>query len=218
MSRATLLLMSLISVQNEALKKLHLKSTIKCSKEVKTGKWPNLPYSFFTIDCCIRINHQSDHGVSKCWYSVTEILIMTNFFFYWASTMLNNVFQSPKLISFPHNCVSFLCFNSVSRIFWFPSPYHCVSKSLHSSNINYFHLLNLSYMTGTILFAKPTTTEIAKHPSVSSLSYKYMRLLKFRSQVFFWDNMSPAWRLQWVNVSLYFLCFYYILSWEPEGR
>ena len=31
-------------------------STIKCFKEEKIDKWPELPYSFPPIDCCGRIN------------------------------------------------------------------------------------------------------------------------------------------------------------------
>ena len=44
----------------EALKKLHLKSTFKCFKEVKIDKWPDLSYSFLPIDCCVRINGAPD--------------------------------------------------------------------------------------------------------------------------------------------------------------
>ena len=39
-------------------KKLHLKSTIKCFKKTKICKWPEIPYSFLLIDCCVRINGQ----------------------------------------------------------------------------------------------------------------------------------------------------------------
>ena len=46
---------SLIRCKNEALKKLHLKSTIKCFKEVKIDKWLDLSYSFLPIDCSVRI-------------------------------------------------------------------------------------------------------------------------------------------------------------------
>ena len=46
--------------KNEALKKLHLKSTIKCFKEVKIDKWPDLSDSFSLVDCCVRINHKYD--------------------------------------------------------------------------------------------------------------------------------------------------------------
>ena len=34
----------------------YLKSIIKCFKEVKIDKWPDLSYSFLPIDCCVRIN------------------------------------------------------------------------------------------------------------------------------------------------------------------
>ena len=40
--------------------KLHLKSTIKCFKEVKIDKWPDLSYSVLPIDCCVRINGEPD--------------------------------------------------------------------------------------------------------------------------------------------------------------
>ena len=52
---------TLIRCKNEALKKLHLKSTIKCLKKVKIDKWPDLSYSFLPIDCCVRINGEPDH-------------------------------------------------------------------------------------------------------------------------------------------------------------
>ena len=29
-------------------------------KEAKICKWPEIPYSFFPIDCCIKINGQPD--------------------------------------------------------------------------------------------------------------------------------------------------------------
>ena len=41
-----MLSVSLIRCKNEALKNLHLKSTIKCFKEVKIDKWPDLSYQF----------------------------------------------------------------------------------------------------------------------------------------------------------------------------
>ena len=34
----------------------HLKSIIKCFKEVKIDKGPDLPYQFSPIDCGVRIN------------------------------------------------------------------------------------------------------------------------------------------------------------------
>ena len=40
--------------------KLHLKSTIKCFKEVKIDKLPDLSYSFLPKDCCVRINGKPD--------------------------------------------------------------------------------------------------------------------------------------------------------------
>ena len=44
--------------KNEVLgEKMQLKSTIKCFKEVKIDKWPDISYSFLPIDCCVRINH-----------------------------------------------------------------------------------------------------------------------------------------------------------------
>ena len=45
-------------------KTLHLKSTIKCFKEVKIDKLPDLSYSFLTIDCCVRINGEPDRSFS----------------------------------------------------------------------------------------------------------------------------------------------------------
>ena len=58
---AYMLSVALIRCKNEALKKLHLKSTIKCFKEVKIDKWPDLSYSFLPIDCCVRIN--GEHAI-----------------------------------------------------------------------------------------------------------------------------------------------------------
>ena len=61
----------IIRCQNEALRKQialrkHLLK-IKCFKEVKKDNWPDLPYSFSTIDCCVRINHGSV-WFSHRWY------------------------------------------------------------------------------------------------------------------------------------------------------
>ena len=50
-----MLSVSLIRCKNEALKNMHLKSTIKCFKEVKIDKWPDLSDSFLPIDCCVRM-------------------------------------------------------------------------------------------------------------------------------------------------------------------
>ena len=52
--------LSLVRCKNEALKKLHLKSIIKCFKRVKIDKWPDSPYSFSPIDYCVRINGEPD--------------------------------------------------------------------------------------------------------------------------------------------------------------
>ena len=42
--------------------KMRLKSTIiMCFKEVKIYKWPDLSYSFLSIDCCVSINGKPDH-------------------------------------------------------------------------------------------------------------------------------------------------------------
>ena len=41
--------------------KLHLKSTIRCFKELKIDKWPDLSYSFLSIECCVRMNGEPDH-------------------------------------------------------------------------------------------------------------------------------------------------------------
>ena len=51
---------SLIRCKNGPEKKLHLKSTIRCFKEVKIDKWPDLSYSFIPIDCCVKINGKPD--------------------------------------------------------------------------------------------------------------------------------------------------------------
>ena len=108
---------------------LHLKSTIKCLKEVKIDKLLDLPYSFLPIDCCVRIKWWAWPFI-QWWYSVIDILIVTAeisttkivflavywsiwissyntdikvLFFYGASTMLNNVFKSsPEPPSSPH--------------------------------------------------------------------------------------------------------------------
>ena len=48
-------------VKMKPWKKLHLKSTIKCFKQVKIDKWPDLSYSFLPIDCCVRISGKPDH-------------------------------------------------------------------------------------------------------------------------------------------------------------
>ena len=57
-----------ISVFNMAYKwspeKIHLKSIIKCFKEVKIDKWPDFSYSFLPIDCCVRINGEPDRVFS----------------------------------------------------------------------------------------------------------------------------------------------------------
>ena len=50
--------------KHEGLKKLQLKSTIKCFKKVKICKWPEIPYTFLPIDCCVRIN-----GLPDCLFS-----------------------------------------------------------------------------------------------------------------------------------------------------
>ena len=52
---------SLVCYTNEALQNLHCKSTIKCFKEVKIDRCPDLSYSFLPIDCCVRINGEPDH-------------------------------------------------------------------------------------------------------------------------------------------------------------
>ena len=52
---------SLIRCKNVALKKLHLKGTIKCFKEVKIDKWLDLSDLFLPIDCCVRTNGKPDH-------------------------------------------------------------------------------------------------------------------------------------------------------------
>ena len=71
-----MLSVSLVRCNIEALKKLHFKSTIKCFKDVKIDKWPDLSYSLFPVDCCVRINVKA-WPFSQWWYSVIDILIMT---------------------------------------------------------------------------------------------------------------------------------------------
>ena len=96
------------------------KSTIKCFKEVKIDKWLDLPYSIPPIDCCvITYNKWWAWLFIQWWYSVTDIMIVAAwiskllyswlyigpsehhhtaqisiqnsiFFFYGASTLLNN--------------------------------------------------------------------------------------------------------------------------------
>ena len=66
----------LIRCTIEALKKLRLKSTIKCFKEVKTDKWPNLSYSFVPIEWCVRIDGGAWQFI-QWWYSVIDTLIVT---------------------------------------------------------------------------------------------------------------------------------------------
>ena len=59
-----MLSVSLIRCKNEALKNLHLKSTIKCFKQVKIDIWLDYLYSFLPIDCCVGINGEPDHLLS----------------------------------------------------------------------------------------------------------------------------------------------------------
>ena len=51
---------SMIRCKNEALKILHFKNIFKCFKEVNIDKWPDLPYPFPLIYCCVRMNHKPD--------------------------------------------------------------------------------------------------------------------------------------------------------------
>ena len=72
-----ILSVSVIRCKNEAVKKLHFKSIIKCFKRVKTDKWPDLPYSFPTRDCCVRINHKPDsllHGDN--WHCMSVLAVV----------------------------------------------------------------------------------------------------------------------------------------------
>ena len=55
-----MLSVSLIRCKNEALKNLHLKSIIKCFKEVQIDKRPDLPYSFLPKDYCVTICGKHD--------------------------------------------------------------------------------------------------------------------------------------------------------------
>ena len=47
-------------VKMKPWKQKHLKSTIKCFKEVKIDKWLDLSYSLLPTDCCVRINGKPD--------------------------------------------------------------------------------------------------------------------------------------------------------------
>ena len=110
---------SLIRCKNEALKKLQLKSTIKCFKKAKICKWPEIPYSFSPIDCCVRINGQPDRYsvvifshryLDRDRINFTTFVFLTVQWSIWtssyntdikvkkklngASTMLNNVFKT----------------------------------------------------------------------------------------------------------------------------
>ena len=72
-----MLSVSLIRCRNEALKKMHLKSTIKCFKEVKIDELPDLSYSFLPINCCVRINGKPYGLFSGDIQSYMYILIVT---------------------------------------------------------------------------------------------------------------------------------------------
>ena len=101
-------------------KKLHLKSNIKCFKEVKIDKWPDLFYSFLPIHCCVRINGVKPYHLISgdiqsyiSWerqhkfqnFCIPGCLLVhlnniiqhrhqsSNIFFNRSSTMLNNVFK-----------------------------------------------------------------------------------------------------------------------------
>ena len=63
-----MLSVSLIRCKNEALIKLYFKNIIKCFKRVQIDKWPDLPYLFSLIYCCIRIKSKPDH-LSKIIFS-----------------------------------------------------------------------------------------------------------------------------------------------------
>ena len=55
-----MLTLSLIGCKNGALKNIcTLKEALSASKK-KRQVFPDLPYSFYPIDCCFRINHRSD--------------------------------------------------------------------------------------------------------------------------------------------------------------
>ena len=112
-----MLSVSLIRCKHEALKKLHLKSTIKCFKKAKICKWPEID-SFLPIDCCVRINGEPDRLFSGDIFSHTFLdsdcinfktfaflavywpFCMNNHFLNWSLTMLNNVFRHCQSISF----------------------------------------------------------------------------------------------------------------------
>ena len=110
----------LIRCTNEALKTLYFKSIMKCFKRMNIDKWPDSPYSFPPIDCCVRRNGEPDHLFSgdiqpyrfldsDCinfktfaflavywpfWTSLYKTHIkVQQCFLYRSFTMLNNVFK-----------------------------------------------------------------------------------------------------------------------------
>ena len=58
-----MLSMSLIRCKNEAMKKLHFKSIIKCFQMIENTQVTGFTMHISPIDCCVRINHKSDKSV-----------------------------------------------------------------------------------------------------------------------------------------------------------
>ena len=114
---------SLLRCKNEAPKKMQLKSTIKCFKEVKIDKRLDLPYSCLPIYCCVRINGKPVYFVvipnhryldSDCTNFKTFVFLAV-YWSIWTSSYntdikvrkknkrsLNNVMSSRKIISHLH--------------------------------------------------------------------------------------------------------------------
>ena len=111
----------LIRCKNEALKKLHLKSTIKCFKKANICKWPEITYSFLPhrLLCWNKWSNQTVYSVVifSHRYLERDCINFKTFVFlavYWsswtssynthiksikkklngASTIINNVFKS----------------------------------------------------------------------------------------------------------------------------
>ena len=122
-------------------------NTIKCFKEVKIDKWPDLSYSFLPIDCCIRINAKPDRLFShrdlhsdrihfktfvllavywSIWTSSWHRHQSSAIFLTAASTMLNNVFnilQEGLMKNISHATI--LLLKMRAEIYWYTSI-HCL--------------------------------------------------------------------------------------------
>ena len=125
-----MLSVSLVRCKNEALRNMYFKSIIKCFKRVKIDKWPDSPYSFPPIDCCVRINGEPDRlfrwvifshrfldsdcinfknfCIPGCLLTLQNIIIQhrrqsSTIFLNRSSTMLNNVFKACQVSLLWHN-------------------------------------------------------------------------------------------------------------------